>query len=363
MRQLVKQGIEVHVAVPPGGPLVAQYEEAGIVVHLMHVDFPARRPWQLRRTGRQLRTLVKTVAPDLIHSHFVGSTVAARLTLGRTHAIPRIFSVAGPLHLEHRLTRQLDIRTAGPKDFWAGGCEWTCQRYVDAGVPHDRVFLGRHGKDLDSLVTSVPGKLRSELGLSKDIFVVGMVALMYPPKRYLGYTRGIKGHEDLIDAIALLAPEFPNLRCVMIGGAWGSAHQYERAIREYARIRCGDRIIFLGTRYDVPELYPDFNVVVHPSHSENLGGAAESLLLRVPTIASNVGGLPDIVKNGVSGWLVPPKSPAAIAAAIRKVYRDPVGTRAMTQQGKLIAQTICDARRNAVIMANAYDRIVSGRLQ
>src|SRR5690606_31044154 len=110
---------------------------------------------------------------------------------------------------------------------------------------------------------------------------------------------------------------------VFVGGAWNKAYSYEKQIREYAERKGGDRFVFLGTRNDVLELYPDFDVAVHPSHSENLGGAVESLLLKVPTIATNVGGFPDIVIDGETGWLVPPGRPDKLAEKILVTLDNP----------------------------------------
>src|SRR5688500_20117723 len=71
MRELVKLGVEVHVAIPPG-PLIEKYEHAGIHVHLGQFDFPMRRSHQLPPRMRAFEQLVANVQPDLIHSHFVG---------------------------------------------------------------------------------------------------------------------------------------------------------------------------------------------------------------------------------------------------------------------------------------------------
>jgi glycosyltransferase involved in cell wall biosynthesis len=194
-----------------------------------------------------------------------------------------------------------------------------------------------------------------------DTKLIGMVAYMYAPKRYLGQRRGIKGHEDLIDAVALCLKEQKDILCVFIGGAWNGADRYEGRVREYAKKRLGSRAIFLGTRNDVAELYPDLDVVVHPSHSENVGGARESLLLAVPTIATNVGGFPDLVKPGETGWLVPPESPDALSAAILGALNNRHRAREMAVRGQHLARAMFDVRNCAAEIKAIYQTILTRR--
>jgi glycosyltransferase involved in cell wall biosynthesis len=200
--------------------------------------------------------------------------------------------------------------------------------------------------------------LRRELRLDPSTPVVGMVAYIYAPKRYLGQTRGLKGHEDLFDAMAECLRQDPSLRCVVVGGAWNGAVWYERRVKEYARATCGDRVIFLGTRSDIPDLYPDMDVVCCPSHSENVGGAAESLMLAIPTIATTVGGFPDLVRPGETGWLVPPRDPPALAKAIREALADRSAAKEMAQRGRALARHLFDVRRTAAEVHDAYQRIL-----
>ncbi|MFZ5477960.1 MAG: glycosyltransferase family 4 protein [Myxococcota bacterium] len=354
MRELVKLGVEVHVAMPEGA-LTSAYEAAGVRVHALNADLPTRQPWRAPALRRDVRRLVADVRPDVIHSHFVGTTLALRAAMPRS-PVPRFFQVPGPLHLEHALFRQLDLRSAGPADFWIGSCRWTCDRYRAAGVAGDRVFLGYYGVDTEKFQPKAPGRLRAELGLAGDARIVGMVAYFYAPKRYLGQTRGLKGHEDLVDALARL--DDPRVVGVFVGGAWGGADAYEARVRAYAARRLGARAVFLGTRRDVAELYADFDVVVHPSHSENVGGAGESLLLAVPTIASDVGGLPDLVVPGETGWLVPPRAPEAIAAAVREALADPGRARATALRGQARARAMMDARPNAARVHAIYREVL-----
>lgn len=75
IRELVKLGIEVHVALPGGGPMAGKYNEAGAIEHLLQSDFPVRAPWRFSALSAKLSALVKTIQPDIIHSHFVGTTL------------------------------------------------------------------------------------------------------------------------------------------------------------------------------------------------------------------------------------------------------------------------------------------------
>lgn len=358
MRELVRLGVEVHVALPPG-PMVERYRAAGITPHLFQADLPVRRPSRLPGLLRQTRQLVETVRPDILHSHFVGTTLTLRLALGPGSPIPRIFQVPGPLHLESGLFRRVEIASAGQPDYWIGSCQWTRSRYLQSGIDQKRVFLSYYGTDVDQFTRQPGGKLRRELGLPANTKIVGMVAFMYAPKRYLGQTRGLKGHEDLIDAVALCRQRQPEIIAVLVGGAWNNALGYEQRVRAYAKRRCGAGVVFLGTRHDIPDLYADFNVAAHPSHSENVGGAVESLLMAVPTVATRVGGFPDLVMDGKTGWLVPPRSPALLAESLLEALNNPLLGQERAQAGQQLARQLFDVRHTAQQIMNIYQTILS----
>ncbi len=360
MRELVNLGIEVHVALPDG-PLVEQYQRSGVQIHLGQYDFPMRRPNVLPKRLMEFRQLVVQIQPDIIHSHFVGTTLLMRMALGKRHSIPRVFQVPGPLHLEHPLFRTLEIQSAGRADYWIGSCTWTCNRYRQSGIDDKQVFLSFYGSDLSVFAPHSGGKLRSELGVEETTKIVGMVAYMYAPKRYLAQKRGLKGHEDLIDALAIYLESNPNCVGVFVGGAWNGATAYEEQVRAYANARCGNQAIFLGTRTDIAEMYPDFDVVVHPSHSENLGGAGESLLMGVPTIATNIGGFPDLVKHAVTGWLVPPACPEQLAQTIDSVLSDRTQAKKIASAGQAYARSVLDVRQTARQVYDVYQTILSHR--
>ena len=181
---------------------------------------------------------------------------------------------------------------------------------------------------------------------------------MYAPKRFLGQTTGLKGHEDFIAAFPIAKKKFPDLHGVIIGGAWNGAASYENYLRDLGHRHCNGYLTFLGTRSDVPALYPDLDLAVVPSHSENLGGAVEPLLSGVPVIATRVGGLPDLVQEGISGRLVPPRNPQAIAAAVLASLQNRAETQRLTVAGQKMTRHLLDVQRTAREVAEIYDKLV-----
>jgi glycosyltransferase involved in cell wall biosynthesis len=347
-------GVDVVVALPSREHgLAPEYARAGASVVEADIDF-VRGP-RLAIALRRCRALVERVQPDLLHSHFVGTTLVARLALGRTHPVPRIFQVPGPLHLEHPVTRALELVTAGPRDHWIGTCRWTEQTYLRLGVPRERVFLSYYGTALDERPHERE-RVRRELGGGADVPLAGMVAYVYPPRWLLGQRRGVKGHEDFIDAIERLRSA--RVRAAVVGGAWTGAEAYERRLRAYARRRCGGAIHFTGHRRDVPAVYAALDVAVHPSVSENCGGAVESLGAACPTIATRVGGLPDVVIDGETGWLVPPRSPEHLADAIHEALADPAEAGRRARAGQALVRRLFAIERSAAEVEQIYRTVL-----
>lgn len=351
MRELVCLGAEIHVAMPIDGPLVKEYTYCGVVIHPIAYSMT-----RIGKSCKRLQEIIREVNPDIVHSHFVLTTLIMRIAL-RSDVRPRIFQVPGPLHLENFFFRKLDLWTAQKNDIWIGSCKWTNECYASNGVERSRLFLSYYGSDIMHEKSTSHNKIRTELGLDDDAILIGMVAYMYAPKFYLGQTRGLKGHEDFIDAIALVAEKYPKVYGVCIGGAWGNAHRYECKVRKYASKRT-NHVYFLGTRSDISDLYADLFCVVHPSHSENLGGAGESLSIGVPTIATQVGGFPDIVIDGETGLLVPPKDPSSLAQAIIRCIEHKMELLEYSRKGKELVKDMLDVKNTAFSMWKIYDTIL-----
>jgi glycosyltransferase involved in cell wall biosynthesis len=186
-----------------------------------------------------------------------------------------------------------------------------------------------------------------------------MVCYMYAPKRFLGQSTGLKGHEDFIAAFQIAQKTIPNLRGVIIGGAWNGAAKYEQRVRRIGHTACRDSLAFLGTRSDVPALYPDLDLAVVASHSENVGGAVEPLLSGVPVVSTNVGGLPDLVQPGITGTLVPPRDPQSLAAATLYSLKNANEARRLALAGQQMARQLFNVETTAREVAQIYSQIAS----
>lgn len=153
------------------------------------------------------------------------------------------------------------------------------------------------------------GALRRELGLPPEAELVGIVARLVP----------IKAHEDFLAAAPLVLAERPQARFLVVGD--GQRRAELAALADHLGL--GDRVRFLGWRQDLVPLYADLDVVVLCSLNEGSPVALiEALAAARPVVATAVGGVPEVVLDGQTGCLVPPRDPAALARSIGALLAD-----------------------------------------
>jgi len=362
---LVQQGIEVHVAMPDDrGTSVPDWKKAGVELHLLDCNLPVSAPQLLPERIKSIRNLVRNLNPHIIHSHFVSTTIMLRLALGSGHPIPRVFQVPGPLHLEHALYRIAELKTAGKADYWIASSRYTRNLYLKGGVPPDRLYLSYYGTDTKLLLGNdtlgSDNMLLDEGSTAGSSRVVGNVSYMYPPKYFLGQTVGLKGHENLIDALGIVCSADPTIIGIVAGGQWGNGHTYERRLRRRGRRVAGNKIRFTGRLVysQVRALWNNVDCAVHVPFSENCGGVVEPLLRSVPTIASNVGGLPELVIDGITGRLVTSRDPEILAETILSVLYNLEEAKQQATIGSILVSKMFDVNRTGMEVAAIYDHIL-----
>ncbi len=359
--QLVRLGVEVDVALPAREGLYLQdWVRSGARLHFCDLDYPIIRPWTLPTIYSRVRKLVDEVKPDLIHSHFVGTTLSLRKGLGKGHTVPRLFQVPGPLHLEHAFFRNLELSSAGPNDYWIASSKYTQNCLVQSGIPASRLFLSYYGWCLDSYSVQRSHVLRTPLDIPRGRLVVGNISWLYPPKWHLGQKVGLKCHEDLIEALGLVLKERSDVVGVLAGGQFGGRSWYEERLRSLAQKIAGDRIKMPGRL--APEIsrsaWPDFDCAIHAPLSENCGGVMEPLYATVPTVAARVGGIPEVVIDGLTGKTVAPRRPPELAAAVLTVLEDLPKYKSMARTGHALVSTMFDVSRTASEVFHIYRHVL-----
>ncbi len=272
-----------------------------------------------------------------------------------------MYQVAGPLHLEHLYTRQADLRTAGEADYWIGSSRCIEQHYRRYGIPHQRLFLSYYGFRVSSMPRT--GMLRAKLGLPAGARIVGNISYIYPPKRLLGERVGLKGHEELIDALAIVTAKYEDVYGVLVGNTLpGYCDSYEKALRRRALKAGGGRILMPGyfSSDEVRQSWPDFDCAVHIPHSENCGGVVEPFSAGVPVIAAAVGGLPEVVINNVTGRIVRDRSPEVLAQNIGEVLSNISHWQELAASGRRLVERMFDIERTAGEVLSIYQHIVTG---
>jgi glycosyltransferase involved in cell wall biosynthesis len=259
--------------------------------------------------------------------------------------------------------RMLELSTATAEDYWIATSRATLSHYLRAGVSSERVFLSYAGTENERFRGQRKGQLRKHLGLADSEFLVGNISYVYAPKWYFMQRVGLKCHEDLIDGISLAAEKDRSIRGVLIGGPWGIDSTYFERIREYARKRSGNAVLMPGAfnQEQVAFAIWDFDCVAHVPMSENCGGVVEPLLCGIPTIASRIGGLVEVVMDGSTGVTVPVNDPSALCEAILFVRNHYAEMRNQAYAGQMLVQTMFDVNRTALEVEEIYRYLLGQR--
>lgn len=190
------------------------------------------------------------------------------------------------------------------------------------------------------------GELRRELGIDADVPLVGIVARLVP----------IKHHEDFITAAALTAQAVPHCRFLIVGD--GERRQELSAL--VAERNLASRVLFLGWRRDLSRLYADLDVVALTSANEGSPvSLIEAMTAGCPVVATRVGGVPDLVEDGVSGLVVPPGRPDLVADALRTLLTDPERRRLMGEAGRKRAYPAFSVERLVADVDRLYSEILA----
>lgn len=341
LRGLRQRGVAVALVCPKDAPLQRLAVAEGIEVFAV----PFAGDLDLRLVVRVWR-IVRRYRPDITHIHsrrgadtlgLLGAWLASR---GRVIVSRR---VDDPLR-RSLVTR---LRYAVLPDQVVAVSQGIRKVLIDAGVPAGRVSQVYSAVDAGAYQSPLTRDgARRRLGLAADADVVTVVAQLIPRK----------GHRFLLDAVPTVLGRHPGLKVLFVGD--GELHEALEADVGARGLR--DVVRLLGYRDDVADILRASDLLVHPATMEGFANVAmQAMAAGIPVVSSAVGGMPESVRDGENGLLVPAADPVALAAAIGRLLADPDLRRRLGERGRAIVES--EFTVDAMVRGNlrVYERLLA----
>lgn len=301
---------------------------------------------QLRRFA-QVRRRVRAHRPDVLHTYFFWSIIYGRL-LRRAGVVRRLvenredegFNWGRHEYALLRATASVPDRIICVSD--------AVRRVVTGreGTPADRIVTIHNGIDMSGGVgrdEAARSRIRAEWGVGESEPLVGMVA---------NFNRPVKGVPWFVEAMPLILARVPAARFVLVGR--GEEEVSLRARME--ELGVSERVTFAGFRNDIGPCYDAMDVSVLTSLSEGLSMTVlESMRHGLPVVVTAVGGNPEIVREGETGHLVPPRDVAAFASRVAELLADPARRAAMGAAARRVVAERFDIARAAERYLEVYE--------
>lgn len=309
MLAMRERGHHLEAICQPHAVLTQRLRDQGFTVHSLRMDGTAN----FLKGIAAVRGILKKGRFDVLNTHSRRDTLIAGMA-GRLAGTPLIVRTR---HLARRPNSLLSYtiiphRVTTVSDYVRRGL-------LARGVPEDHVATVYSPIALPPVIES--SSLRGELGLSEHDIVVGCVAVMRRPK----------GHRDLVDALEPIMKKRADVHAVFIGGG---SPVFDEVAAYIAQKNLTDRIHMLGTRTDVPNLLAGLDIFALATHHEASGTVfVEAAAAGLPVIGTDVGGVSEMLEDGVTGKLVPVRNPAAMTEALLALIESPELRHKMGQNG------------------------------
>jgi glycosyltransferase involved in cell wall biosynthesis len=320
LQSLTERGIPCHLACQPESPMAQKAYAAGVEV--FPIAMRGEADWL---AGYRLRQLIRMHRYDIVHSH-------------TSHAHTLAFIASIGCKARRLVTRRVDfsifrhsfLRLSGLKyrlmaDYYIAISQKIKAVLVNDGIAADRIFVVHSGIDLQRFSSDSGEHLFSEFRLKPDQQVVINVA----------HLAGHKGQQYLVRAIPYVLKKIPSVRFFIIGD--GELMSELKALA--ASLSLNQALTFTGFRKDVGAFYHIADLFVMSSVQEGLGTAVlDALALGKAVVATNSGGIPEMITDGETGRLVEAANPLALAEGIVDLLSDPERAKRMAERGRALVQ-------------------------
>ena len=332
---------------PKNSPMESYLQQHKVSVHSLH----KRRGFDLRTYPKLIR-LLHQIQPDIVHTH---------QTVGR-YVYPACVFARPPLvvHTIHSVARG-EIRSRLGRRLQAWAYQWGVLP-VTIAEEVSRTFRQEYRREPAALIPNgIPTSRykrdeaarqawRAQEGIEPDTIVLVCIAGLRPQKNHIG----------LLHTYAQLERTAHNAILLLVGPPDSRDSEYTESL--YALVRelgIAQRVRFLGARSDVPAILNASDVFVLASHYEgNPLSVMEAMAAGLPPVCTAVGGVPELIQHGHTGFLVPPNNQAALSQTLQLLIED---TALRTQIGQA-AQEHAQTHFDIAVMVRAYEQFYSERL-
>lgn len=354
LHYLQSQGYKVAAVCSPG-PWLGKVQEDGISTYSISMN-RSISPLADLRALLQLSALFRQNHFDIVHTHTPKANLLGRLA-ACTAGVPVVcgtehgfyfYGMSGWPRRAHRLWSRLGARCSDVT--FVVNQEDLKTASQERIIPPRKVrFLeGGTGVDLERFrPQGLRAETRRSLGIEDDTLVVGIVAR-------LAYE---KGYREFLQAAARVLDQRTRTRFLSLGPSDATDRSEFEALASQLGIS-GD-ISFLGMRLDMPALYEAMDIVVLPSYREGMPTTLmEAAAMERPVVATDIRGCRDVVREGETGLLVPPRDSEALAAAITSLLSDPERRRQMGLAGRRRAERLFDQRKIFAQVEGVYRQLL-----
>lgn len=357
MKGLDRNKYEVDLACAPGGALIDKVKEEGLGFFPINHFRQKISPFHDLLALWELIWLIKQSKYDIVHTHnskagFIGR-LAAKIS-GVPIIVHTIHGFAFHEYekpprrvlfilLERFAARFSDrlITVSGPLKEWG--------LRLNIGKPNKYVTI-YDGIEVEKFKVNIDiDEKKKELGISPKEKVIGVVAKLWEGK----------GHETILEAAPQVIKEIPDVKFLFVG----EGYLRDRLEARTKELGLSDRVIFTGFRADIPEITAIFDVALLVSLFEGMGRVLlEAMVLGKPVVATKVGGIGDVVKDGETGILIPPGDADALAKAIVTLLKDKKLAQRMGEAGRRRIDERFTAKTMVKKISEVYKKLIEEKL-
>jgi glycosyltransferase involved in cell wall biosynthesis len=368
-RELKARGHEVEVLTMKDGPLVPEFERAGIPLTVIPFEgYELRRhPLLIPQGVLKVRDLIREMAPDVVHTHgpraHFSASAAARLAgrpvlVASAHGSYTQFIVGHEEEMSatRRGMRKLqfgtvDRMTAALVDCMIAVCYATRNDLVQGlGVSSAKVTVVHNGIEDQNVSPERAAAIRDEFGFDKR----------HKLAVYVGRIAMHKGSRDLIEAFELVASRVPEARFLIVGEG-PMEEELRRRVQEGS---LAGKAFFTGSRTDAIDIIAAADLLALPSLSEGLPlTLLEAAMLGRPMVAYEVGGMPEVVRPGETGLLAPVGDAVRFAGAIIDLLYEDTGREQMGLAARALWEKEFTAGKMVDRMESIYAELLAKRQQ